>query len=106
PRASPSRRRAPWPPCGSTPAKLRAAYGVSATGLTGAGVTVGVTDAFASPTIVEDVNRFSAQFGLPALVPGVNFTQIVHPGIYNVVESILDPQGWYGEESLDVEWVH
>jgi subtilase family serine protease len=96
----------PWTPCGYTPAQLRAAYGVDATGLTGAGVTVGVTDAFASPTIVEDVNRFSAQFGLPALVPGVNFTQIVHPGIYNVGESILDPQGWYGEESLDVEWVH
>jgi subtilase family serine protease len=96
----------PWTPCGYNPAQLRAAYGVDATGLTGAGVTVGITDAFASPTIVEDANRFSAQFGLPPLVPGSNFTQIVHPGIYNVGESILDPQGWYGEESLDVEWVH
>ncbi|MDP9233813.1 MAG: S53 family peptidase [Actinomycetota bacterium] len=96
----------PWTPCGYDPAQIRAAYGVDATGLTGARVTVGITDAFASPTIVADVNRFSDTYGLPDLVPGQNFTQIVHPGTYKVGESILDPQGWYGEESLDVEWVH
>jgi subtilase family serine protease len=96
----------PWTPCGYTPAQLRAAYGIDETSLNGRGATVGVVDAFASPTIVEDVNMFADVFGLPPLVPGDNFTQIVHPGTYHVGESILDPQGWYGEESLDIEWVH
>jgi subtilase family serine protease len=68
-------------------------------------VTVGITDAFASPTIVQDVNRFSANYGLPPLTAS-NFQQIVHPGTYNFPENHLDAQGWYGEESLDVEWVH
>jgi subtilase family serine protease len=95
----------PWTPCGYTPAQIRAAYGITGSGYTGRGVTVGVTDAFASPTIVEDVNRFSQTYGLPLLTSS-NFRQIVHPGTYHVGESILDPQGWYGEESLDVEWVH
>ena len=94
-----------WLPCGYTPAQMRAAYGVDATGLTGKGVRVGITDAFASPTIVDDVNRFSANHGLPPLT-SANFQQIVSPGKYNFPENRFDPRGWYGEESLDVDWVH
>jgi subtilase family serine protease len=94
----------PWLPCGYTPAQMRAAYGLTS-GNTGEGVTVGITDAFASPTIVDDVNRFSTHYGLPQL-DSSNFTQIVVPGTYNFPASYLDPQGWYGEESLDVDWVH
>src|SRR4029079_5253815 len=45
----------PWTPCGYTPPQIRAAYGVDRTSLTGEGITVGITDAFASPTIVQDV---------------------------------------------------
>ena len=95
----------PWTPCGYTPAQIRAAYGVDQTGLTGAGVRVGITDAFASPTIVADVNRFSANHGLPPLTAS-NFQQIVVPGTFNAPENRFDPQGWYGEQSLDIEWVH
>lgn len=95
----------PWTVCGYTPTQIRAAYGVDKTGLTGKGVRIGITDAFASPTIVQDVNRFSANYGLPQLTSS-NFQQIVVPGIYNFPENRFDPQGWYGEESLDVEWVH
>lgn len=95
----------PWTPCGYTPPQIRAAYGVNGTTATGAGVTVGITDAFASPTIVQDANRFSANYGLPQLTSS-NFQQIVVPGTYNYPENLLSPQGWYGEESLDVEMVH
>ncbi len=98
----------PWTPCGYTPQQMRAAYGLPAdpsSEPSGAGVTVGITDAFASPTIVGDVNQFSRHYGLPQLTSS-NFTQIVHPGIYNHGENILDPAGWYGEETLDIEWVH
>src|SRR5438128_5973374 len=37
-----------------------------------------------------------------------NITQVVAPGTYNHPERGLrqDPQGWYGEETLDVEAVH
>ena len=37
---------------------------VDGTSLTGEGISVGITDPFASPTIVQDVNRFSAHYGL------------------------------------------
>ena len=66
---------------------------------------VGITDAFASPTIVQDVNRFSAHYGLPLL----NDDQLPadrRPGTSNFPENRFDPQGWFGEETLDVEWVH
>ena len=95
----------PWTPCGYVPAQIRAAYGVDRTSFTGKGVTVGITDAFASPTIRDDVNRFSAHYGLPPLTND-NFVELVKPGTYNYPENHFDPQGWYGEESLDVEWVH
>jgi subtilase family serine protease len=96
----------PWTPCGYTPQQIRAAYGIDATGLTGAGVRVGVTDAFASPTILQDVNRFSAHYGLPAMTT-TTLQQLVVPGVFNAPENpFFDPQGWFGEETLDVEWVH
>jgi subtilase family serine protease len=95
----------PWTPCGYTPPQIRAAYGVDRTLLTGAGVTVGITDAFASPTIVNDVNTFSAHYGLPLLGQS-NFQQLAVPGASNFPENRFDPQGWFGEETLDVEWVH
>jgi subtilase family serine protease len=95
----------PWTPCGYTPPQIRAAYGVDRTNLTGAGVTVGITDAFASPTIVSDVNTFSQHYGLP-LLNNSNFQQLGVPGTANFPENRFDPQGWFGEETLDVEWVH
>lgn len=96
----------PWTPCGYTPPQIRAAYGITPTSQTGAGVRVGVTDAFASPTILQDVNRFSAHYGLPAMNT-TSLQQLVVPGVFNAPENPnFDPQGWFGEETLDVEWVH
>lgn len=95
----------PWVPCGYTPAQIRVAYGADRVAQTGSGVRVGITDAFASPTIVDDVNRFSVNHGLP-LLNSSNFQQISVPGTTNFPENRFDPQGWYGEESLDIEWVH
>jgi subtilase family serine protease len=95
----------PWVVCGYTPAQIRAAYGVNTVSRTGAGVRVGIVDAFASPTIVDDVNAFSAHYGLP-LLNSSNFQQVVVPGTFNYPENFLDPADWYGEQSLDIEWVH
>src|SRR5262249_44709213 len=75
--------------------------------LDGAGQTVAIIDAYASPTIVQDVNQWSVNRGLPPLASN-QFTQVVAPGTYRHPErgQKQDPQGWYGEETLDIEAVH
>lgn len=98
----------PWNPKGYTPQQMRAGYGLSTdySGLTGAGVRIAITDAFVSPTLMSDANRFSANHGLPALTSS-NYEEISVPGTYNFPPNpALGSQGWYGEQSLDVEWVH
>ncbi len=99
----------PWAVCGHTPAQLRNAYGVAdavAAGNDGSGQTVAIIDAYASPTIVQDVNEYSARHGLPKLTSST-FTQVTPPGVFNRPQNpAQDPQGWYGEETLDVEAVH
>jgi subtilase family serine protease len=95
----------PYAPCGYTPAQLRGAYGVTGSGLNGSGQTVAIIDAYASQTIVADVNRYSADHGLPSLT-GL-FTQVVAPGTFGRPQNpAQDPQGWSGEETLDIEAVH
>ena len=95
----------PYAPCGYPPAQVKGAYGIS--GYDGAGQTVAIIDAFAAPTIAQDANQWSTNRGLPAFTAN-QFTQVVAPGTYNHPEKGLrqDPQGWYGEETLDVEAVH
>jgi subtilase family serine protease len=96
----------PYAPCGYTPQQIKGAYGLG-NSFTGAGQTVAIIDAFAAPTIVQDVNQWSDNRGLPRFTAN-QFTQIVAPGTYRHPERGLrqDPQGWYGEETLDVEAVH
>jgi len=95
----------PWTVKGCTPAQIKGAYGIA--GYDGAGQTVAIIDAFGSPTILQDVNQWSTNRGLPKMMNGSQFVQIVPPGIYNKPENRKqDPQGWYGEETLDVEAVH
>lgn len=101
----------PWVPCGYTPQQLQSAYGVStllADGVNGHGVTVAITDGYASPTIFQDLTTYSSRHGLAAPINGVTFKQMVAPGTYNHPEAGIaqDPQGWAQEETLDVEAVH
>jgi subtilase family serine protease len=96
----------PWMMCGYTPQQLQQAYGVDKVTQTGRGVRVAVTGVYASPTIVADVNRFSANHGLPPLT-SLNFAQNIPPGIYKVpANDPCGPQSWYQEETLDIEAVH
>ncbi|MGN6473073.1 MAG: S53 family peptidase [Mycobacteriales bacterium] len=97
--------------CGYSMRQIRSAYGVDRVRSTGRGATVGVVDAFASPTITADVNQWSRRMGLPRLASG-QLVQQTLPGISGLPElspagvPVLDPQGWAGEESLDIEAVH
>jgi subtilase family serine protease len=96
---------APWTVKGYTPAQIKGAYGISGA-YNGAGQTVAIIDAYASPTIVQDVNRWSVNRGLPTLAPG-QFTQVVPPGTFRRPENPRQtPLEWAGEETLDVEAVH
>ena len=99
-------RHQPYTVCGYLPTQYRSAYGLQGLerrGVTGRGVTVEITDAYASPTIVKDVNTYSRRHGLPPLRPG-QFRQVLPPSFNHI--KLCGPQGWYGEETLDAEAVH
>jgi subtilase family serine protease len=97
----------PWLNCGYTPQQIRAAYGLNkVTKYDGTGVTVAITDAYASPTLEADGNRYAANHDLPKLT-AKNFSQIIPVGIYNVSPTeTCGPYGWWEEQSLDVAAVH
>lgn len=100
----------PWMNCGYTPAQIQEAYGLHSTAYNGKGVTVAITDAYASPTLLADLTAYSANYGLTPIVNGKNFSQIIPAGIYSVPESATTDcggeYGWWGEQSLDVAAVH
>ena len=95
-------------PCGYAGAQLQGAYGLTGpigSGNDGTGVTVAVIDAYASRTIVSDVNKYSSRHGLPPITG--HFRQVVAPGTYVRPQNPRqDPEGWSGEETLDIEAVH
>jgi subtilase family serine protease len=97
----------PWLNCGYTPQQIRAAYGLNKVKYNGKGITVAITDAYASPTLLADSNRYAANHGLPKLKNGENFSQIIPLGIYDVnPNEACGPYGWWTEQSLDMAAVH
>jgi subtilase family serine protease len=106
PAPAPFAAKMPYLNCGYTPTQMQQAYGANKVPVNGKGVTVAIVDAYASPTIVQDANRYFKNHGLPLLTAS-NFSQNIPDGIFNVspTES-CGPQGWFTEESLDVETVH
>lgn len=93
----------PIAPCGYTPAQVRGLYGLDSVAATGAGQTVAFVGATASPTIVQDVTKYSSLHNLPA----PKITQMVAPGIYRHPDTPkLTPGAFYGEETLDAEAIH
>ena len=104
--AAPYPKTVPWLVCGYDPQQVREAYGANRVRQDGSGVRVGIVDLYASPTIQDDVNRYSKNHGLPRLTSR-NFRQIVPAGLFDVPASDpCGPQGWYTEESLDFAAVH
>jgi hypothetical protein len=87
-------------PVALTPAQVRTAYGLDSLGLTGAGQTIAIVDAFDAPTIRSDLKSFSAQYGLTAITDD-NF-QVY----YATKQRPNYDAGWATEASLDVQWAH
>jgi subtilase family serine protease len=98
-------RHQPWNNCGYTQRQIRDAYGVAASGMTGVGQTVAVVDAYRSPTMLSDANRFATVTGDQPFRPGQYRQHLFRPFRFAAANE-CDAPGWYGEESLDVEAVH
>ncbi|MEU9119519.1 S53 family peptidase [Streptomyces sp. NPDC048506] len=94
-------RKAPYAVKGYTGKQLRAVYGAKK--WTGKGVTVAITDAYASPTIAKDADTYAARNGDPRYRKG-QLSQVL-PKAYTHIDE-CKAAGWYGEETLDVEAVH
>ncbi len=104
----------PYAPCGYTPAQYQGAYGIHgllASGVDGRGITVAITDAYASPTILQDANTYASRHGQQPFARG-QFRQDTprRPYRYGYEDTVngdlCEERGWYGEETLDVEAVH
>ncbi|MFL6075105.1 MAG: protease pro-enzyme activation domain-containing protein [Mycobacteriales bacterium] len=104
----------PYAVCGYTPSQIQGAYGLTGairSGLTGRGVTVAITDAYAAPTILADANTYATRHGQAAF-GSHQFNQVMPAGGFRfgyddtVNGDQCGEQGWYGEETLDVEAVH
>jgi len=101
-------KKQPYTVCGYVPQQYQSAYGESAllrSGVSGKGVTVAITDAYAAPTILADAQKYNQVHNQPQFAPG-QFSQITPAADGYGDEDVCDPQGWYGEETLDVEAVH
>jgi subtilase family serine protease len=88
--------------CAYQPSELATAYnfnGLYSQGLTGAGQTIVIVDAFGSPTLAADVALFDALYGLPAAqITTFNVNVDGAPARQNA--------GFATETTLDVEWAH
>ena len=83
------------------PLELAKAYDIPA-GLTGAGQTIVIIDAFGNPTISQDLNVEDTTFGLPA----ANLNVIYPDGQPAFDTNNADEVNWSGEIALDVESAH
>lgn len=105
--------------CGYTPKQIQSAYGKDAVAAAmpgnsgqqghapdGRGQTVAIIDAYASPTMLSDINNYSASYGLPQM-NSRSYRQLV-PSPDEFQDQVLCqfPSGWQPEQALDVASVH
>ncbi|WP_344662479.1 S53 family peptidase [Catenulispora subtropica] len=98
--------RNPLSVCGYTPEQLRFAYGVTQAHERGAGVTVAIVDAYASPTMLADANRYAMNHDERLLTPD-HYREVTPPSYNHLTDGFCEtPAAWAVEEALDVEAVH
>ncbi len=97
----------PYGACGYVPAQLQGAYDLSqpiAAGDDGAGETVAVIDAYASPTLYSDVREWSKHNAPGQVLKNSQFKEDVSKSFND--EKACEASGWSIEQTLDVESVH
>ncbi len=95
----------PWNVRGYTPSQIRSAYGVNRSGMTGAGQTVAIVDAYASPTMLSDANTYARDTGDKPFRHG-QYQQYLASTFTGTAANQCDAPSWYTEQTLDVESVH
>jgi subtilase family serine protease len=88
-----------------SPEQIQKAYGIDklqSHGVTGAGRTIVIIDAFQNPSMAADLASFDATFGLPDPVLNI----IAPDGLTPFDPTNADQVGWAGEIALDVQWSH
>ena len=88
-----------------SPEQIRNAYNITPllnAGITGAGKSIVIIDAFQNPDMPQDIANFDGAFGLPA----PNFTQVAPDGLTPFDPTDANQVGWAGEITLDVQWSH
>jgi subtilase family serine protease len=99
----------PYPVCGFTPPQLRQAYGMDSAlnrGMNGAGQTVAIIDAYDSPTILKDAQRYASTVDSKQPLAASQFTDMKASSYRAGGPNVCDAPGWFGEQTLDVEAVH
>ena len=86
-------------PSGYSPDDIRAAYALPSVGGQG---TIAIVDAYDYPTAENDLNVFSAQFGLPACTTANGCFK----KIYATGTKPRTSCSWSQEMALDIEWAH
>ncbi|MEV5779698.1 S53 family peptidase [Streptomyces sp. NPDC052287] len=95
-----------YAPCPYTPTQLRHAYGAGTTpGSTGRGSTIAVVDAYGSPAMPADADRYTRITGDHAFRPH-QYRQHVTPADWHVSDACAPPGTWAGEQALDVDLAH
>jgi subtilase family serine protease len=93
---------------------LNTAYGFPA-GFDGRGSTIVIVDAFGSPTLQADLNKYTTTFGLPAATvtilcgPTWSGARIDNCPAFNPnlpIQQLCGSVGWWEETSLDVQMSH
>ncbi|MGZ6005226.1 MAG: S53 family peptidase [Candidatus Saccharimonadales bacterium] len=85
-------------PGGTTPAKLRLAYGLTGTGGTG---TIAIVDAYDDPTAEADLGTFSSQYALSACTTGNGCFEK-----HKMSSDVPTSGDWAIEVALDTQWAH
>jgi len=97
----------PYDICGYKPAQMRGAYGLAgsvAKGNDGSGVTIAITDAYDSPTLLSDAQHYFKLNDPAHPLKSSQFTNIAPPTVDE--QGPCAGSGWYSEQALDVESSH
>jgi subtilase family serine protease len=93
--------------CGYKPAQLRGAYKLSgrvASGNDGKGVTIAIVDAYDSPTLLKDAQKYFRLNDPAHPLKSSQFTNLEPATVGN--EDVCGASGWFNEQALDVESSH
>jgi subtilase family serine protease len=85
------------------PDQIKHAYQIDQTGLTGAGRTIVIVDAYQNPYVTQELHDFDALWGL---ADPPSFDIVAPDGLTPFDFDDDNMVGWSGEISLDVQWAH